>query len=294
MIEYKPVAVVGGDLRQAQIANRLAARGERVMALMLEKNSALLERLNVGGDICEKISQCGTVILPLPLTSDDICLHAPFSRERLTLESCFSSIKPGADVFAGKISGAAKKIAERCGVKLTDYLECEELAILNAAITAEGAVSIAIEEMATALFDANILVTGYGRIARALLRVLSGFGAKITVAARKHCALAEARAAGFEIVPISRLEQSAASADVIFNTVPVRLFDRAMLEKLRSGALLIDLASKPGGVAMDDARELGIKTIWALSLPGKSAPISAGNIILEAIDHCLEEKEALK
>lgn len=294
MIEYKPFAVVGGDLRQAQIANRLAARGEKISALLLEENTALDPGLCGAGNTCELLSKCAVVILPLPLTADDRTVHAPFSRERLTLDHCFASIRPGARVFAGKISAAAKKCAARYGVDLTDYLECEDLAVLNAAITAEGAISIAIEEMPTALFAANVLVTGYGRIARALMRILPGFGAKTVIAARKHGALAEARAAGFETVAISHLENSAIHADVIFNTVPARLFDKKMLEKLKSGALLIDLASKPGGVDMDAARELGVKTIWALSLPGKSAPISAGNIILEAIDHCLEAGEVLE
>ena len=65
-----------------------------------------------------------------------------------------------------------------------------------------------------------------------------------------------------------------------------------MLCAVKSESLLIDLASKPGGVAFDAARELGVRTIWALSLPGKTAPISAGEIILETIENCLTEQEA--
>lgn len=55
--------------------------------------------------------------------------------------------------------------------------------------------------------------------------------------------------------------------DVIFNTVPSLLFDRPALKALDKGTLLIDLASRPGGVDFNAAAELQIKTIWALSLP---------------------------
>ena len=53
--------------------------------------------------------------------------------------------------------------------------------------------------------------------------------------------------------------------------------------------LIIDLASKPGGVDMDAARDLGVKVIWALGLPGKVAPVTAGNIIKETICNIFSE-----
>jgi len=42
-------------------------------------------------------------------------------------------------------------------------------------------------------------------------------------------------------------------------------------------------------VDFETAKNLGIKTIWALSLPGKVAPITAGKIILSTILNCLKE-----
>ena len=47
------------------------------------------------------------------------------------------------------------------------------------------------------------------------------------------------------------------------------------------------------GVDLEAAGDLGIKTIWALSLPGKTAPITAGEIILDTIGNCLSEQEVL-
>ena len=43
------------------------------------------------------------------------------------------------------------------------------------------------------------------------------------------------------------------------------------------------------GVDMESAKDLGVKVIWALGIPGKTAPITAGNIIKETICNILGE-----
>lgn len=41
---------------------------------------------------------------------------------------------------------------------------------------------------------------------------------------------------------------------------------------------------------MEAARQLGVKVIWALSLPGKTAPVTAGRAILNTIYNILQEQ----
>ena len=53
---------------------------------------------------------------------------------------------------------------------------------------------------------------------------------------------------------------------------------------------MIDLASKPGGVDFEAAKRLGVRVIWALSLPGKVAPITAGEIIKDTVLNILKER----
>ena len=50
----------------------------------------------------------------------------------------------------------------------------------------------------------------------------------------------------------------------------------------------------PAGVDFGGAKKLGRNVIWALSLPGKTAPVTSGEIIKEAIMNILEETEVLK
>ena len=67
------------------------------------------------------------------------------------------------------------------------------------------------------------------------------------------------------------------------------IFDSDKLSKLRRDTLIIDLASKPGGVDLAEAERLNIKTIHALGLPGKTAPVTAGEIIAESIIDTLKK-----
>ena len=64
---------------------------------------------------------------------------------------------------------------------------------------------------------------------------------------------------------------------------------RLELEDVKEDCLILDLASKPGGVDLGAAGELGLTVVWALSLPGKVAPVTAGSAIKNTIYHMLHE-----
>lgn len=290
MPKYNTFAVLGGDLRQAHIANQLSRRGKKVYALLLEENSSLNSKLCSCEDPRQILPVCDVAIFPLPISVDEQNVNAPFSKRKSKIEDCLRAIRPHSIVFGGKISGKTHALASENGIAIIDYLEREELAVKNAAITAEGAVAIAMEELPISLCGSNCLVTGHGRIARALMRILSGMGANTTVAARKYGDLAEIEAQGCRAIPITGLKSAVKEADVVFNTVPAQILTKEILSALKQDALVIDLASKPGGVDWEAAGTLGVKTIWALSLPGKSAPISAGDVILNTIGNCLLER----
>ena len=77
--------------------------------------------------------------------------------------------------------------------------------------------------------------------------------------------------------------------DIIFNTIPALILDEEILSNVKKDALIIDLASKPGGVDFEAAKALGVRVIWALSLPGKVAPVSSGAIIKDTIMNIIKE-----
>ena len=72
--------------------------------------------------------------------------------------------------------------------------------------------------------------------------------------------------------------------------MPARVLGESRLSKLKHGCLCLDLASKPGGMDFSAASKLGVKAVWALSLPGEVAPVTSGAIIRDTIYNILKEK----
>ena len=77
--------------------------------------------------------------------------------------------------------------------------------------------------------------------------------------------------------------------DIVFNTVPHKIISADVLENISNNSVIIDLASKPGGVDFDAAQKLRKKVIWALSIPGKTSPQTAGKVISDTIINILSE-----
>ena len=153
--------------------------------------------------------------------------------------------------------------------------------------TAEGAIQLAMEELPITLHGARVLVIGYGRLGRVLADRLAGLKARVSVAARRYADLAWAENCGYGVEHTGQLEGWLCGYDLVVNTVPVRVLREAELADLKPGCLVIDLASKPGGVDFDAAARLGVKAFWALSLPGKVAPVTAGKSIKTTIYNIL-------
>lgn len=145
------------------------------------------------------------------------------------------------------------------------------------------------EELPITLHNSKILILGYGRIGKVLSKMLQGIGAKVSVAARKYSDLAWIETSGYLPIRMSEISNYLNNFDVIFNTVPHIILDVKELESIKKDALIIDLASKPGGINFEKAKEVGLKTIWALSLPGKVAPVSAAKYMKDTIYNIISE-----
>ena len=136
-------------------------------------------------------------------------------------------------------------------------------------------------------------IIGFGRIGQALTVRLTSLGAFVIVCARNEAQMRRAHEIGAHPLPLERIAQACAQADVIFNTVPELLLTRPVLEQLRPGTLVVDLASKPGGVDWEAARQLNVKAVHALALPGQLTPVSGAMAIRNAVyELCKEERYA--
>lgn len=285
----KTVLVAGGDLRFATLADKLAD-DFIVYAIGFDKNIALSEKVRLTDRLADMNVRADYIILPLPVSADGITVSTPYSGKSISIESLIPILKENGIVFGGMISDDIKKIFEEKGIAFADYAKREEFAVLNAVATAEGAIQFAMEELATTLSGRKVLILGAGRIAKVLIDMLKGFHTEITVAARKYSDLAWARVYGCNAVHINNSENAVKSCDIIFNTVPAVILDEKNLKLIDKNSLVIDLASKPGGVDFDTAGRLGVKAIWLLSLPGKVAPVTSGEVIAETVKNILSER----
>ncbi|NCB63294.1 MAG: dipicolinate synthase subunit DpsA [Clostridia bacterium] len=282
------VWVVGGDMRQTKLAELLADDGHTVHTYALDKG--LEEGMRAERDLSgASLADC--VVLPLPAGGEGGTLNAPLAEEKTQMETVFAALRPGQVVCAGKVDHDLMELGKAHGLLLFDYFAREELAVANAVPTAEGAVQIAMEELPVTLHRARVLVLGFGRVAKLVAHRFHALGARVSVAARKWADLAWAEAYGYEVEHIERLDGWLCAYDLVINTVPHRVLDEGRLDDLRPGCLVIDLASKPGGVDFEAAARLGVKCIWALSLPGKVAPVTSGKIIRDTIYHIFDELE---
>lgn len=281
--------VVGGDLRQVRLAQLLQMDGHTVQTYAMKRRE-IKEALS-GSDTLNGIERCDCVILPLPAVGEGGILNAPLSDRKVPLSAVAGRLKPGQILCGGKLDAEFVRSAREKGCRVYDYFEREELAVKNAVPTVEGAIQIAMEELPTTLFGARVLVIGYGRVGRLLAHRLKGLGARVTVSARSFRDLAWIEAYGYCAEHTDQLAGWLCSYDLIINTVPAQVLGEAALEDVSSDCLIIDLASRPGGVDFESAAALGIKVIWALSLPGKVAPLSSGQIIRDTVYHILQEAE---
>lgn len=280
------VSVIGGDLRQLTLAELMSKDGYDVNVIGFGENS-MSSKYKTANEI-DDAKDSDIIILPMPVTLDYKTVNAPFEQNSINLNNLSKIIKKDALILGGRIPKEVLKIFK--SNKCIDYYNREELMIKNAVPTAEGAIEIAMEETPVTIKESNCLIIGYGRIGKVLSALLKSLGANVCVSARKYSDLAWIDVNGYKSVHNDNLKSIASNYDLIFNTAPALILDEDILKTINPDCVVIDLASKPGGVDFEKAQDLGLKVIWALSLPGKCAPISSGKIIKETILNILHEE----
>lgn len=276
-------------MRQAKLADSLAESGYIVKAVGFDDPEAFSKNVKLRKFRAELVREADVIVLPLPCSSDNETLNTPMQKSIIKLSQIFSLVSPKQTVTGGRVSEEVRRLAEEHNVVIHDYLEREEMTVFNAVPTAEGAIQIAMENMPITIHGCRALVLGFGRIGKLLCAKLHALSATVAAEARKCSDLAWIRSYGYIDIPLETLSECVGEYDLIINTIPSLVVSEDILKLVKNDALIIDLASKPGGVDMEAASRLGRKVIWALSLPGTVAPVTAGIIIKDTIMNILNE-----
>lgn len=273
--------IIGGDLRQIYMANALCDKGFKVLTYGIDNNL-----LDINCIKCTKpeelIKNTNNIILPVPLLSDGKILNKN-SHIDISPEEVLPYLNYGHYIFAGCIPKNITTYFKKKNISFTDFMLLEPVVLFNTIATAEGAICEAICNTPINIEDSKILITGYGRCAKTLAFKLKGLGALVTICARNEASLEEARRFGFNTENIYHMSDIVSGYDIIFNTVPAMVIDRTLINNINLHTLIIDIASKPGGVDFKACREQGIKALHSLGLPGIYAPKSTGDYLMKVL-----------
>ena len=270
-------------MRQLYCAERLSA--DFPAAVTGFDDEYISDTITVRKADTSELDRFDCAVLPVIPLSADGQLNTPCSRTPLSTETIRSMLREGAVIFTGKSDPRLSELFP--GMEIREYLSREELLLNNAIPTAEGTIQIALEELPVTLSGLKVLIVGMGRCGSLIASLMRSFGADVTAAVRSSTGAAKARIAGARAVSTHNMGND---YGLVINTAPELIFDRSRLSGFRRSTLFIDIASKPGGVDFKAASELGIKVIWALGIPGKSAPVTSGEMIAETVAAMLAER----
>lgn len=266
------IVFLNGDKREDAAATFLREQGYTV-SMARESYKELIELAN----------QADIVVFPVQGLEKSIYKDIDYSRF-LSLLTARQLVLLG--LGSPAISGGLR---ER-GIKHICYLNRNDFALLNALPTAEGAIAMALLACDEILTGKKTLVLGFGRVGQVLALKLKAFGALTYVSSRVGDELALALAHGLQTIPLSQLPGFLKEFKIIFNTIPALILGPKELAQIQRGAYILDLASAPGGVDHEAARQYGIKVESAPGLPGKIAPVSAGIILGQTIKQIIQEE----
>lgn len=274
----KKISIIGGDLRIAFLADLFAKDNLDVYMYGFEKGEgSIFEKIkkNEKIHICENELDCintGDIIISsIPFSGDNETVKAPYSNKKIYIDDILR-LAENKLLIAGSIKeDIYKKVEDR--TKIIDIMKLEEVAILNGISTAEGTLKIAIDETKRTIHGSNILILGFGRLGKVLAKMFKSLNANVFCEARRKDDLAWIKAYGYSEIKMDNLDENLKNKQIIINTIPHMILDENRLNLIDKDCLIIDLASKPGGVDFKTAEKLGLKVNWALGIPRKSRTI---------------------
>lgn len=280
----KTFALIGGDLRSVKLANLLQKDGNEVITYGLERAEEIKDnsKIYMENSLNKAIEKSDFIIAPLPFSKNGEDVMCTFSDKKIKILDLYKKYDRKI-IFGGNISDDVFMNLNNNYKVVYDLMKSEKLTILNTVSTAEGAIDSIIQNTETIIQGSNILILGFGRVAKTLAYKLKALDAVITCAARKESDLAWIKTFGYNTLNINYLDGNLKNFDVIVNTVPHRIVEEDQLRQMKEDVLLVDLASKPGGFDFEGADRQKIKYVWALALPGKVAPLTSARIIKDCI-----------
>lgn len=270
------ILILGGDRRQLYLAKKLEGKNYNIEIYGFGETT---NKFKVSKSLKEGFENNDIVILPMPVTRNNIVLNTPLNDFCITLKEVYENIKEKHYIFGGMLNQEFFDITD----KIFDYFVSEEFLLKNAFLTAEATLEIIISSTPYSIFSSDVLILGYGRIGKILSEFLKNLGANVTACMRKEVDFALCDIKGIKTLDYSSLSNDINEFRIIINTVPELVIDEKIVEKISDDVFLIDVSSKKGGCDFEALNKRKIRYIHALGLPGKYSPETSGDIISDVI-----------
>lgn len=258
--------IIGGDLRNFYLYKQLLLNKEQVKICGFNK---LEPNINSIYDITE-VMRSDIIILPIPFTKDNINLNIQYSDTCIKIDGLLEYLKNKV-IVACNINTSLKEKLEKQNCKIIDIAKNEQFAVLNAIPTSEATIEIILNRRHKVLHNSNCLIMGYGRIGKVLSNKLKALNVNVTCLAMNMEEKSWCIASGYNIITVDDIKKQKEilkKYDIIINTIPKEIITEK-LKEINKETLVIDLASKPGGINRKMVKELNINFVEALGLPRK-------------------------
>ena len=291
MLTGMRILVIGGDARQLEVIDRLATLDAKVILVGFEQLTVAICGTEKAEIMNVEPAEFDAIVLPVSGVSAFGIVEAVFSDKEIILtEDFIAQTKPSCVIYSGIISDYLYGICTRINREVVSLMARDDVAIYNSVPTTEGVLFLAMQNTDITIHDAKVIVLGLGRCGLGLSRVFDLLGAHVSVGVRREEQLARAFEMGLETFHLRALEQKVENVDICINTIPHLVLTPNVIAKMPPAALIIDIASKPGGTDFRYADKRGVKAILAPGLPGIVAPKTAGRILANVLSQLLVSK----
>ena len=294
MLNFKNVVFLGGDARQLEVIKSCLKMQAKVILIGFDNLQTPPSSTTFKSLAPSNLEDADILVLPIVGSDEKGEVSSVFTKEKLILtDKHVKALPKDCLVFTGIANSYLKSLFLKNNIKLFELLERDDVAIYNSIPTVEGALMMAIQNTDITIHGSESLVLGFGRVGMSLARVLKAIGSNVKVFLRKSSDMARAYEMSLNPFHLSSLAEHVSTVDFIFNTIPSLVLPKEILAMVPHDVLIVDLASKPGGLDYDFAKKRGIKAMLAPSLPGIVAPKTAGKVLANAIIQVLKEQAFL-
>lgn len=251
------IGVICSDERMIQVADNLSTNNV-VYKIFSEEDINFLKQVNI-------------VILPI---------HGMNYKYQIKMWKSYITLPK--DYFNESVvvfQGIHEKENPKIISKTICYLEDSKVKERNAILTAEGVIKEFIQHTSSSIYDISVDIVGYGTCGKAIAKILHNLGVSIRII-RRSC---------IETGVFCPVRQWTRCADVIINTAPDRVINIERLKSWNKIPVILDISNYTL-FDEDELEKIPMNYYKLPNLPGRYAPISAGNIIAEYIRRVLYEK----